>query len=125
MYIFVYGTLKKGHPSNKLLKNSEYIGTARTAEKFTMFDFGNFPGVLKYAEEKKDEDGLPQHMSTFIYGEVYNITAEILETLDRYEGDWYFREEVQLVSGIRALMYFIRNRPVADYPFVPQGIWIK
>ncbi|WP_407356115.1 gamma-glutamylcyclotransferase [Methanolobus sp. WCC5] len=126
MYLFVYGTLKAGNTIHQLLKDSEYIGTARTAEKFIMLDLGSFPGVLKDTEEEKnDKRRLTPHISTFIYGEVYKITPETLEALDRYEGEWYFREEVQLGSGMKALMYILRKRPVADFPVIRQGRWLK
>lgn len=116
MYIFVYGTLKKGDPNHFRLNGSEYICTTRTAERYTMLDLGAFPGVIK------DEI---EHTASFINGEVYSITPQTLENLDCYEGEWYFREEVKLDNGTMALMYFLRKIPPVDYEIIPDGNWAK
>jgi gamma-glutamylcyclotransferase (GGCT)/AIG2-like uncharacterized protein YtfP len=116
MYIFVYGTLKKRGPNHQLLNGSEYICTTRTIEKYTMLDLGLFPGVLK-------DEGSSQSPISFIHGEVYYITPQTLNVLDNYEGEWYFREEVELEAGTTAMMYFLRKIPPIDYEIIPEGNW--
>lgn len=113
MYIFVYGTLKRGDPNHQFLNSSEFICTTRTMKKYTMLNLGPFPGVLKNESAS----------TSSIQGEVYDITAQTLETLDSYEGDWYFREEVELEAGITALMYFLRKIPAVNYDIIRDGNW--
>ncbi len=117
MHIFVYGTLKKGDSNHQLLNGSRYICTTRTIEKYTMIDLGRFPGVLK---DKKTSQS-----SSSIYGEVYEISPRTLEILDEYEGEWYFREEVELENGTKALMYFLKNVPAINYELLPNGSWTR
>lgn len=116
MYIFVYGTLKKGEPSHHLLNGSHLISSTRTKEHFTMLDLGCFPGVLK--------GNIPDEPSTPIQGEVYDADQLTLEKLDAYEGNWYFREEVELETGITALMYFLWKIPPMEYRVIPDGRWL-
>ncbi len=118
MYIFVYGTLKKGDSNHQLLDGSEYICTTRTIGKYTMLDLGLFPGVLK--DERSSRSS-----ASFIHGEVYDITPHTLEALDNYEGEWYFREEIELEFGIEALIYFLKKIPAIDYDIIPNGNWTK
>ncbi|WP_340818470.1 gamma-glutamylcyclotransferase family protein [Methanolobus sp. WCC4] len=115
MYIFVYGTLKKDSTNHYLLNGSEFICSTGTKESYTMLDMGQFPGVLK--------DELPEGHSASIQGEVYDVNEQTLGKLDTYEGDWYFREEVELEAGVTALMYFLRKIPPLDYRIVPEGNW--
>lgn len=118
MYIFVYGTLKRGDPNHQRLKGSEYVCTTRTKESYAMLDLGPFPGVLK-------AECSPQLQASPIHGEVYHINSQTLEALDSYEGEWYFREEVQLEGRFTALMYFLRQLPVGNYTVIPDGNWTK
>ncbi|SFM24718.1 gamma-glutamylcyclotransferase family protein [Methanolobus profundi] len=115
MYIFVYGTLKRSDPNHFLLKGSEFICSTRTKISYTMLDLGRFPGVIK--------DEVPKATSSPIYGEVYDIDQQTLEKLDAYEGSWYFREEVELETGLKALMYFLRKIPPLEYHVITDGNW--
>lgn len=60
MKIFVYGTLKRGHGNNRLLKDAEFIGKAVTLGKFKLAGFG-VPFVWP------DVEGKP------LQGELYDI----------------------------------------------------
>jgi gamma-glutamylcyclotransferase (GGCT)/AIG2-like uncharacterized protein YtfP len=84
--VFVYGTLKIGYGNNRLLSDANFIGEARTDDKFNMIG-GGFPVIFK------SEDGLP------VKGEVWEFPDErsdILANLDRLEaeGTMYFREAI-------------------------------
>ena len=106
--VAVYGTLKKGHGNHHLLEGSEFIGRGRTVEKYPMTDSIGFP----YTYEEQGEG----HR---IVVELYNVTAEVMESLDDLEGvahGHYYSNfvEVELDSGevVIAEMYFanhIRN----------------
>jgi gamma-glutamylcyclotransferase (GGCT)/AIG2-like uncharacterized protein YtfP len=113
MYIFVYGSLKKGFSRHDLIEGSTLICRTRTKDHFAMVDLHHFPGVIK-----------EQSVSP-IYGEVYDITDNLLDDLDDYEGDWYCREQVKLEAGFTAWMYFLKNIPVSgkEYGLVVEGFW--
>jgi gamma-glutamylcyclotransferase (GGCT)/AIG2-like uncharacterized protein YtfP len=75
-FVFVYGTLKRGHYGDYMFKTSEYVGEAYTLDKFDMThkDHG-FPRT------KKNEKG------SHIVGQVFKVTEQsILDSLDTYEG---------------------------------------
>ena len=70
-YIFAYGTLKKGLQYNYLLKNSKFLGFAKTVRKYSLF-YGEYPYLV---------DAPFSH----IQGEVYEIAYEILKKIDFIE----------------------------------------
>lgn len=87
MYLFVYGTLKRGYGNNRLLWNSDFLGEGFTIEKFALHQHG-FP----VASKNGDMDKLP------ILGEVYKVSARDLVSCDMLEGhpSWYRREPVNV-----------------------------
>lgn len=105
--IFCYGTLKSGYSNHGLIHESEFVGRATTINKYTMYSNGNFPYVC-YLE---DEDNYT------ISGEVYKVSPETLQRVDRLEGHptFYHRKPimVELESGeqIIAEIYF-NNKPM-------------
>ncbi len=73
MYLFVYGTLLKGEESHHLLEDSPLIATGYV--KGTLYDLHvGFP-ALSITE-----------IQGRIYGEVYEVTEDLLAELDHYEG---------------------------------------
>lgn len=118
MYIFVYDTLKKGDPNHFRLQSSEFVCSTKTADKYVMLDLGKFPGVIK-------PESTPGLTANHIQGEVYNITEKTLGKLDAYEGEWYFREEIQLENEKAAWMYFLKEVPPMNYKIVTDGNWKK
>ncbi|MBP1909109.1 gamma-glutamylcyclotransferase family protein [Methanolobus bombayensis] len=118
MYIFVYGTLKKGDPNHKLLKGSSFVCSTQTAGNYVMIDLGAFPGVLK-------PEDISQMPVSAIMGEVYDISEQTLKELDYYEGDWYYREKIRLKNGLSALMYFLKKIPPLNYQIITEGHWAK
>lgn len=98
--VFVYGTLKKGFRNHCLLAGADFLGKARTQEKYALYSTG-IPFVVK--EEKVSQ----------IQGELYLVKVGTLEVLDRIEGHpgWYCRKEVQILlngqcSEVTAWLYF-------------------
>ncbi|MGI9571737.1 MAG: gamma-glutamylcyclotransferase family protein [Candidatus Actinomarinaceae bacterium] len=82
--VFVYGTLKKGYHNHNCLEGSEFIGSARSIEKFNMINLGGFPAVLY-----NSDDGYQ------IWGEIYKINDRILQRLDLLEGEGTFYNRVE------------------------------
>lgn len=76
MYVFVYGTLRKGDSRFGVLDDCKCIAEVAFADGFKMLSLGGFPGIVP-------GDGR-------IRGEVYEIDEEILGRLDSIEG---FRED--------------------------------
>lgn len=73
-YVFVYGSLKKGHWNNRVLQDSKLVGKALTHDKFKMLNSG-FPVLTP------DVDGRQ------VRGEVYCVTnPDVMRDLDRLEG---------------------------------------
>ena len=99
IHIFVYGTLRRGTEGNILLRDSRFIGKARTKEKYAMYADG-IPYVFKAGNVSR------------IAGEVYAVNESTLGLLDDFENhpDLYSRELVDVVleSGVRvkAWIYF-------------------
>lgn len=118
-YIFVYGTLKKGHGNNGYLGDSKLIGPAKTAPKYTLFD-GGFPIVERGGE-------------TSIIGEVYEVTdpealADVY-ALEGYKGtpgspdNWYDVDVVTLDNGIEAEMFVMNAGESRRHNVVASGEW--
>ena len=100
--IFVYGTLKRGYRNHRLLAGQAFLGEARTAPGFALFDLGEHPGMVA----RPGEPGS-------VGGEVWAVDAACLESLDLLEGTAegiYRREAVPLMEpfagrGIEAYLY--------------------
>lgn len=111
--VFVYGTLKRGHGNNRLLKqgNATYLGDAYTARHFIMYD-GGFPRVAEIAEIPRDPVGF--RSGGHITGELWSCDSATLAHLDSLEGTptFYRRQDVVVMLGntpVVAGMYIIQN----------------
>jgi gamma-glutamylcyclotransferase (GGCT)/AIG2-like uncharacterized protein YtfP len=84
--IFVYGTLKRGFRNHLLLHDSEYLGEATTAERYTMTVADGIPFVNR------------NEQLSHIHGEVYSVTKNTFDKLDELEEHpvRYKREEVEI-----------------------------
>lgn len=99
MYVFVYGTLKKGECNNRLLEHSQFISSA-TIRDFTAINTPSFPYAIRTREAK------------MLHGEVYKITPTVLRILDSLEGypNHYDRGTVDIV-GKSCYIYFLPDSP--------------
>ena len=112
LYIFTYGTLKRGFVNNYFLDDAIFISTAITVEKYQMLypSIGNaYPFLIK--SEKKYQ----------IKGEVFKTNSQqILDSLDELEGypDLYLKEfikvELENKKIIEALVYFKNEKNNLD-----------
>ena len=96
--VFVYGTLLRGEPNNRLLAESEFVTDARTQPEYTMVDCGYYPAVLEGGE-------------TAVAGEVYEVDARTLKRLDLLEGvpRLYIRKTIKLDDGTEAEVYIMNS----------------
>ncbi|MFT4705299.1 MAG: gamma-glutamylaminecyclotransferase [Bradymonadia bacterium] len=114
--IFVYGTLMRGLRNHHLLAHARFVRDDKTAELFTLLDFGRYPAVVP---SKRDP----------ISGELYEVDDDTLATLDALERypQWYDRIQVPLSGGGRAWLYVFTHSPDAEgvaYSVVPGGAWM-
>ena len=100
--IFVYGTLKRGCCNHHLLAGQKFVGEARTAQGFRLYDLGGHPGMVVQPD---DAEG--------VAGEVWEVDTDALVRLDALEGlaeGMYRREPVPLLPpfaarGVEAYVY--------------------
>jgi len=108
VYLFVYGSLKKGFENEHVLDKAKYISKATTVRKFAMYisKGGEYPYLLK---DKPLNN---------IQGELYKIARkDLLKKIDIFEGspDYYTRESIEVKSrsfdiNKRAFTYFYVNK---------------
>ena len=86
--VFVYGTLRQGEDNHHYLLESEYLGQYETTADYSLYNLGEYPGLIK------------GHQS--IVGEVYRISSEVLEKLDILEDipNEYRRESLDTPFGL-------------------------
>lgn len=110
--VFVYGTLKKGKSNHRLLENAKYLGE-RTLWHYAIYDLGPFPCIL------------PRY-SFSVKGELYLVTDEELQLLDRLEGhpEMYFRQLVYVEPNGEDVFAYIWNRNLPrQTTLIPSGVW--
>jgi len=119
--VFVYGSLKQGYGNHTLLETSELVSEGKTVDDdYTMLSLGGFPGVLLQG-------------TTRILGEVYEVTDEVFQRLDRLEGfpSFYNRKEIEVEQEhgdvVSAWMYFLNEDEDTYhqdlYTLVEDGNW--
>lgn len=119
--VAVYGSLRKAHGNNSLLRryNAAHVATTKTKNMHAMYSLGGFPFVC-----------LSRPVSQ-VTVEVYEVNEDCLMALDRLEGyrggdgDFYSRSLVELEDGNSALIYHIEDRPASDNTLVTHGDWTK
>lgn len=83
--VFVYGSLKKGFYNHAFLRGARFAGSVVTAQSFSLFSFGPYPGLYHTPEYP-------------IAGELYFVNDAGLQRLDELEenGREYLREKIEL-----------------------------
>ena len=114
--LFIYGTLLPGLRLAHEMEGAVLMGAAKV--RGHLYDIGYYPGLTK-------GDGL-------VEGEIYRVTPEHLQRLDRVEevvlsdqlASLYWRERIEVVSGPFAhhLVWVYRyNRTVKGLKRIPGG----
>ena len=111
--VFVYGTLKRGERSHGLLGDAAFEGTALLSG-LELYNLGPFPMAICNPQASRP-----------ISGELYSITAQQLQALDRFEGAprLYRRELRRLSDGREAWVYLGKPRQVRFAPVLSNGCW--
>jgi gamma-glutamylaminecyclotransferase len=116
--LFVYGTLKRGCSNHAQMAGQEFVGLARTAPGYTLYDLGGYPGI---AADADDQNG--------IVGEVWNVDADALRRLDHFEGvheGLYRREPIPLQPPFadRTIEAYVSVLPISGRPAIGSE-WIE
>jgi gamma-glutamylaminecyclotransferase len=114
LLLFVYGTLMRGGCRHYLLADQCFLGTARTAPRYALYDLGNYPGLVASVEN-----------GTSIQGEFYEIDPALLPRLDVEEGvpALYRRDEVELLEVARPVFTYFYQRDVSHALRLEAGRW--
>ncbi len=110
--LFVYGSLRRGGENHSFLAEARFLGEAWTEPGHRLLDLGRYPGMVVAGEEK-------------VLGELFEVDAETLEGLDRFEGhpSHYQRRRLRLEVDCIAWAYFpVQVDPTAKP--VPGGCWL-
>ena len=111
MKLFVYGTLRRGQSAHALLKGAPLLGEARTEPRFTLVDMGGYPALIEGGD-------------TAVLGEIYEISADLLTELDRYEeAPQLYRRVAIRIAGHDAVTYTLPAQHAQGRPPVPTGDW--
>ena len=109
-WVFVYGTLKQGHPNHHWLAGCPCAGQAQL-DGLVLHDLGPFPMAI--------------HGSGIVVGELYRVDAATLKALDRLEGvpRLYRRWRRRPLVGPWAWVYLGHPRQVRHAPRLEDGCW--
>lgn len=121
-HVFVYGTLRRGgrNDINRLAPAPRYLGMGEV--KGILYHFDWYPGLALGGEE-----------AVTVVGEVYEITPQLEELLDRIEqivpGETseYFKRELEVeVEGrpLQCVVYEINPERVRSRRAIGHGDWI-
>lgn len=89
--LFVYGTLKRGFKNHRHIADQRFVGEARTAPGYQLYDLGDYPGLVA--------DGTD---TLGVNGELWEVDAAGLVRLDEFEGvaeGLYRRVRVELFGS--------------------------
>lgn len=118
--VFVYGTLKREHINNSLLKTSVFVGTAETISKYLLLELG-VPFLV---------DNSNHHKSCIVQGEVYTTNKKVLDELDILEGHptFYRRKPIWVTMDnkpnyVWAYLYNIEDDNLKNYNILDSGVF--
>ncbi len=126
-YVFLYGTLRVNGGNYELLAGrSEYVGTFKTRDPYTMFtgDLDGSPYITDLY--------LVNEEPTPIVGELHRMYYDVLQDIDALEGhpEYMRRREIVLETGQVAWAYFLNDGPFQQMRtqtvyYLPSGDWFN
>ncbi len=93
--LFVYGTLMRERANHLELRGARFVRVTRTAPAYAVVDVAGYPALVPGKGE--------------VCGELFEIDAPLLESLDRFEGNAYRRGSVLLDGGQLAEAYLLAS----------------
>ena len=110
--VFVYGTLMKDQSAAHHMDRAEFLGEA-ILEDYAIYDLGWYPGIKPCRGEQ-------------VYGEVYMVDDDMLQQMDRYEGEGflYLRKlvMVKMSDRTREAFVYVYNHEVNENQLI-HGRW--
>lgn len=108
--VFVYGTLLRGERNHGYLKCARFLGSWRTAARFSLWSLGSYPVACA--------DGTMQ-----LYGEVYRVDERCLSLLDQLEEvpEYYQRASIKTPWG--PTWIYLQPGPPSGSRLLPAGNW--
>ncbi|MGC9007818.1 MAG: gamma-glutamylcyclotransferase family protein [Halothiobacillaceae bacterium] len=86
--LFVYGTLMRGQPAHRLMREARLLGRAQTPPGFMLYYLGPYPAAVRRGHGR-------------VRGELYAVPLTLLRQLDAYENcpREYQRRLIQAARG--------------------------
>ena len=114
--VFVYGSLLSGMGNHAFLKDSYLVGGGVILEELEMIDLGSFPALV------------PATKTLETKGELYEVSEETFEALDRLEGfpSFYNRKKVVvslLEEEVEGWVYYLPTASSTSREVVFGGCW--
>jgi gamma-glutamylaminecyclotransferase len=110
--VFVYGSLLSGEPNHRILASARCVGETHTERRFALHDLGAYPAMVAGGAHA-------------VVGEVYEVDARTLASLDALEGHprFYRRTTIELADGSSAETYLLAPAQVEGRPLIASGNW--
>lgn len=110
--VFVYGSLLSDEPNHRILARAHCVGETRTERRFALHDLGAYPAMVAGGAHA-------------VVGEVYEVDARTLASLDALEGHprFYQRTTIVLADGTCAETYLLTPAQVEGRPLIASGSW--
>lgn len=112
--IYVYGTLKKGHPLHHVIEDCKFLGRYHTEYGYVLLR-----GYYPFLVPREGGDGA--------WGELYEVPAYLVPRLDQIEGHptFYRRQEILLDDPkshgwLTAWAYIHPDNLREDYPIIEE-----
>ncbi|MCS7019613.1 MAG: gamma-glutamylcyclotransferase family protein [Cytophagales bacterium] len=112
MKIFVYGTLRAGGSNHYLLQNARLVAKEVYLSHYKMYNFGPYPFVVPCEDASRT-----------IVGEIYEISPDMLPSLDRLEGTEEGLYERIFDERIEAWLYVRGQNAPHNLPEITSGDW--
>jgi gamma-glutamylcyclotransferase (GGCT)/AIG2-like uncharacterized protein YtfP len=112
MRIFVYGTLRSGGSNHHFLRGSVCAEQNVRLSGYIMYNFGKYPFVKPCADTNRT-----------ILGEIYEISADTLQRLDKLEGTDVGLYERIFDDNIDAWLYVSGANAPDNLPEIKSGDW--
>ena len=110
IYLFAYGSMKKGFKNHFRLENDNFIGQAKTKKQYCMYPSPSF--MYPYGKEN-------EHVWQ-LQGKLYELTSTDIKTIDDFEGvpKYYYRKRIEVLCNkqtFKAFIYFMENENPNNY----------
>jgi len=101
IFLFLYGTLKRGQKNHHFLAGQEFHGEATTMPLYRLYALGWYPGLVLDME-----DGLE------VKGELWAVDETTLARMDAYEGapDWFTRQDIAVRDCFETVQAYFFNQ---------------